>query len=142
MAKPGPKRLPEDQKKLRGTSQPCRETERVVESVESDLSKPDWFRKGSLEHKIWNAKIDLFERRHLDISGCVSALAQYVALEAELIMMRRKKIDIPTSKINAWHSLASAFYDTPSAQQLKATKGKRTTFGAKDNGPPPPPGVS
>ena len=143
MARTGPKRLPEELKKLQGTSQPCRESESAVIHVVCSLERPDWFRKGSIEHKLWDKKVDLFAKRGLDISDCSGSLAQYVALEAELIKMRKKGIDVPTSKINTFRLFASDFYDTPASQQLKAIKGKKTKFGVKNDGPPPPPpGVS
>lgn len=125
MAKPGPKAKSNVIKLNTGTDQPCRLRESLFESEEGEPVRPQWL-KGRAR-KIWVEKVERYSVRGQNVKGFEDALAQYCALEAELINLYKKGITPPMAMVNAYRIWASEFFDTP-ASNLSKLGGKR-----KDN---------
>lgn len=120
MAKSGGKRLPTELHIVRGTVQPCREGERKVPELEGDLVKPKWLT--GLAAKLWKVKVARYVRRKQNLAGCEDALAQYCAIEADLIGLRKAKQPVTIAMINAHRIYANEFFDTPASQWGKVEK--------------------
>ena len=97
MAKPGPKGKSNVLKVVAGTDQPCRERAPAVEPLEGEPVRPKWLK--GLARRVWIEKVEKYQKRGQNIVGCEDALAQYCALEAELIDMRKRKVQPPVTMI-------------------------------------------
>ena len=118
MAKPGQKQKSAQIHMLQGTSRNDRQVESVVDELTDEIVRPKWLTGRA--RKIWAEKIERYEKRNQNISGCEDSLAQYCCLEAALIDdFWRKKLTPPTSMLNSYRIFASEFYDTPSSQQVR-----------------------
>lgn len=130
----GPKATPDSLKVLSGTFRQDRSREPAVPVLQGEPTRPKWLKGPAL--RIWCEKTAIYERRGQSIVGCEGALAQYCAVEADLIHRWRKGQDVPVALINAHRVYANEFYDTPASQQ---TGGKKT--GSENrftrNGQPP-----
>jgi hypothetical protein len=103
-----------------GTDQPCRRHDEIAPVKEVGmLVKPKWL-KGRAS-KIWDEKIDKYSERGLNVLGMEDALAQYCALEADLIDQWTRKLTPPTAQVNAHRIWAAEFHDTPASN---LTRGK------------------
>ncbi len=109
-------------KVITGTNQPCRETVQIVQPLDGEPARPKWLTGPA--RRAWDTKVECYEARGQSVAGCEDALAQYCALEAELIAMWRKKLTPPVAMINAHRIYANEFYDTPAAQHQSAGKAK------------------
>ena len=136
MAKLGPKGTNNMIKEAKGTLQLCRSKEDIHKSKgnNSDLVCPDWL--GYLAKEIWAEKIEIYNKNEIDVSNHGSALAQYCALEAAIIMLYKVRdewtmdCDYEQPKgpagwmISAHRIWASEFFDTPASGYLKARSKK------------------
>jgi len=111
----GPKPKPEYLKLIEGTARPDRKTEELVPQLEGVPERPKWLTGRA--RKLWERKVQTYEKRGLNIVGCEDMLAQYCALEAKIIDdYYRRKLIPPASLINALKGLACLFYDAPGVQ--------------------------
>lgn len=119
MAKRGPKPRPPEMQLAVGETRPSR---KVTVLFEDHASRPDpeviaapkWL--SGAAKRVWAEKVDRYRQRAQKVSGFEDALAQYCALEAEIIAIRKKR-DVPTvAMINAHRIWAAEFYDTPASQ--------------------------
>lgn len=132
--KRGEKPLPDEMKVLRGTFRSVRALAPAIEPLPGVPVAPKWL-KGQAK-KLWNIKVETYARRGQSVVGCEAALAQYCAVEADLIQRWRKGADVPVALINAHRIYANEFYDTPASQVAAGTKGSGgNRFG--NNGRPP-----
>ena len=89
--RPGPKGLSPAQKRQHGETRPSRSVVELYPNAQSgsdDFAPPSWL--NALGKKIWREKVDRYRRRGQQIDGFQHALAQYVALEAKIIELRKK----------------------------------------------------
>lgn len=130
----GEKPLPDETKVVRGTFRPCRALDGAVAPLDGSVVAPKWLKGQAL--RLWRVKVETYDRRGQSVVGCESALAQYCAVEADLIARWRKGSDVPVALINAHRIYANEFYDTPASQQAAGTKtGASNRF--TSNGRPP-----
>ncbi len=101
-------------KVINGTDQPCRKTVQVVQPIDGEPVRPTWLTGPA--RRIWDTKLGRYEARGQAVAGCEDALAQYCALEAELIALWRKKLAPTVAMVNAHRIYANEFYDTPASQ--------------------------
>lgn len=119
MARRGPKPQSPAMQAAKGTVQPCRA---VTVLFPDHASRPDpeaidppkWLNAAA--KRIWAAKVERYRQRSQKVGGFEDALAQYCALEAEIIANRRKGFPVPMAAINAHRIWAAEFYDTPASQ--------------------------
>jgi hypothetical protein len=115
MAKRGPKPTPNRLKILRGTFKAQTAHDEVVAPLPGTLADPPpWL--GTLGRRLWTEHAATYARRGQSVVGCEAALAQYVALEAQLIETRRKRRPISAGILTAYRMFASEFFDTPASQ--------------------------
>src|SRR5690606_19325191 len=120
MAKPGPAPKSPEERVAAGTNWPSRAVVHLFPndpSAHRDPVRPKWLK--GMARKIWDEKVARYAARGQRVAGCEDALAQYCALEAELIDMRRRKISPPIAMINAHRIYAGEFYDTPASQNVR-----------------------
>jgi hypothetical protein len=131
----GPKITPDAVKVLKGTFQPCRARGRAFDPLPADgLIVPKWLKGQAL--RIWKEKTAVYDKRGQSVVGCEGSLAQYCAVESELIARWKKGQDVPVALINAHRIYANEFYDTPASQQAGGKKtGGENRF--TRNGQPP-----
>lgn len=81
-----------------------------------DIPPPKWLK--AAERRIWEEKVNRYRMRGQKVDGFQDALAQYCAIEHDLISRRKKGIDVPTSMLNAYKAFATEFYDTPASHKV------------------------
>jgi hypothetical protein len=133
MARRGRKPQSDAMKVLKGTFQPGRRRQRTVTDLSGTIVAPKWLKGQAL--RVWHEKVAVYEQRGQAIRGCEGALAQYCALEADLIDRRKRRTEIPVALISAHRVYANEFYDTPASQQGPAKKDGSGRFSG--NGRPP-----
>ena len=94
-----------------------------------ELKPPKWM--AAAARKIWDEKVNRYRQRGQKISGFEDSLAQYCALEAELIDMRKKRMVPPMAMVSQHRVWASEFYDTPASQV--ARPGSKPAAGSRFN---------
>lgn len=114
------KALPQEIKLAKGTARPSRVSVPVVPVLEGEPIRPAWL-KGRAR-TIWDQKVAIYAARQQMVRGCEGPLAQYCALEAELVKRWAKGIDIPMAMVNGHRLYANEFYDTSASQQQGAKK--------------------
>ena len=124
MAKRGPKGTNNVIKIAKGTLQPCRSKEDIHKSVltNDDLVCPDWL--NDLAKEIWAEKLAIYNGSEVDVSNHGPALAQYCALEADIIKIYKDFESPSVSMISAHRIWAAEFFDTPASGHLKAKSKK------------------
>lgn len=127
MARPGPKGLSPDQKRARGTEQPCRKVE-VLFADHASRPDPDEIKPPpgmtAAARKIWATKVDRYRQRGQKVQGFEDALRQYCELEAAL--NTGFKIGVFTmAMVNGYRMLAAEFYDTPASHKVPTSGGAR-----------------
>ena len=124
MAKRGPKGTSNIIKMAKGTVQPCRSKEDIHKSntTNDDLVCPDWL--NDLAKEIWDEKLEIYNNSQVDVSNHGPALAQYCALEADIITIYKGGESPSVSMISAHRIWAAEFFDTPASGHLK-TKSKK-----------------
>ena len=124
MAKRGPKGTNNVIKIAKGTLQPCRNKEDIHKSgmTNDDLVCPDWLNE--LAKEIWSEKLEIYNNSQVDVSNHGPALAQYCALEADIITIYKGGESPSVSMISAHRIWAAEFFDTPASGHLK-TKSKK-----------------
>jgi hypothetical protein len=131
MAKPGKKGYSQAIHAATGTDQPCRVALDVVPPVEDRFPRPKWL--SAAARNIWDSKVEIYEARGQDISGCGATLAQYCQLEAHLVDTWRHK-QVPTmAELTEYRRFCSEFFDTP-ASKLTRPKNEKPGNRFKDNG--------
>ena len=135
MAKPGRKPRNAATADQTGETRPSRA---VVALFPDHASRPDpenipppaWLTAPA--KAIWKEKVDRYRQRNQKVQGFESSLAQYCALEAELLSLRKKRIIPPVAMITAQRVWAAEFYDTPASQNIKPgqAQGAGNPFGA------------
>jgi hypothetical protein len=126
MGRRGTKPQPDSLKLLKGTFEPAKGHEPAVRTLEGQPTCPKWLEGEALE--IWHEKLAVYARRGQSVVGCEATLAQYCALEAELVDAWRRKLDIPVAKITAHRIYANEFYDTPASQLVTAKRDNGNRF--------------
>jgi hypothetical protein len=113
--KRGRKPTPDKLKIVRGTFEPKRARGHSVVELEGEPGPPPaWLRASG--RRLWLEKVAIYAARGQIVKGCEPALAQYVALELELVRRYRKGLEVPASLISAFRLLCGEFYDTPASQ--------------------------
>ena len=133
MARRGTKPQPDALKLLKGTFEAAKAREQVVNPLEGAASAPKWLRGRGL--RLWHEKLAVYARRGQSVVGCEGPLAQYCALEAELIEGYRRKAEVPVAKITAHRIYASEFYDTPASQHVPAKREPSNRFARNGHRP-------
>ena len=125
MAKRGPKGTSNIIKMAKGTVQPCRSKEDIHKSgrTNADLVCPDWL--GELAKELWVEKLDIYNASGIDVSNHGPALAQYCALEADIITIYKGGESPSVSMISAHRIWAAEFFDTPASGHLKTKSGNK-----------------
>ena len=127
MPKRGTKPTPAKVIELRGTGKAERpRQQRFSDDAEVPAGspvKPKWLTR--LAGRIWNDKVEIFQRRGQDVTGCEMALAQYCVAEAHLIECYKKGIVPTTAMVREHRMWAAEFFDTPASQVDTSGKGKR-----------------
>ena len=125
MAKRGPKGTSNIIKMAKGTVQPCRSKEDIHKSntTNDDLVCPDWL--NDLAKEIWAEKLEIYNNSQVDVSNHGPALAQYCALEADIITIYKGGESPSVSMISAHRIWAAEFFDTPASGHLKAKSNKK-----------------
>jgi hypothetical protein len=111
---------------VKGTFRKDRAHAPTVPALDGDPRTPKWL-KGAAR-RIWHEKLADYEDRGQSVRGCEGPLAQYCALEADLIDARRRRIPITVALINAHRIYASEFYDTPASHQGPRAKATGNAF--------------
>ena len=126
MAKRGTKPKSNIIKMNQGTNQPCRSYDELFETEPDEgVIRPEWLNEDAKE--IWDAKVSKYIKRGQSVSGCEDALAQYCALESDLIAKFYKKdITPPMAMVNSIRIWANEFFDTPASQLVKPSGSKTT----------------
>ena len=137
MARRGPKGKSPEEQKAAGETRPCRKVETLfashAERPDPDhIPAPVWLNKKAKE--LWTEKTNRYRQRGQKIEGFESALAQFCALEADLINFYKKKITPPMAMVNALRVWAAEFYDTPASQRVPAGGSKPNANKFKQNG--------
>ena len=125
MAKRGPKGTSNIIKMAKGTVQPCRSKEDIHKSntTNDDLVCPDWL--NDLAKEIWAEKLEIYNNSQVDVSNHGPALAQYCALEADIITIYKGGESPSVSMISAHRIWAAEFFDTPASGHLKTKSGTK-----------------
>ena len=125
MAKRGPKGTSNIIKMAKGTVQPCRSKEDIHKSntTNDDLVCPDWL--NDLAKEIWAEKLEIYNNSQVDVSNHGPALAQYCALEADIITIYKGGESPSVSMISAHRIWAAEFFDTPASGHLKTKSGNK-----------------
>ncbi len=126
MAKRGQKAKPTEVHQLAGTVRKDRVRQPAVESIHGEPVKPDWLSPEAAV--IWDTKVEVYKRRGQAMVGLESTLAQYCALEAELIRYYEDDVTPLTAMISQHRVYAGEFFDTPASQLIKPPKGKGNAF--------------
>jgi hypothetical protein len=132
VAKRGPKPTPNRLKVLRGTFKAQTAHDAVVAELPGTLGDPPAWLSPSAR-QLWADHAATYERRGQSVVGCEAALAQYVALEDQLIATRRKRRPVSAGIMTAFRMFASEFFDTPASQVGRgktATPSNRFTHNA------------
>lgn len=136
----GPKGNSPTTQKAKGETRPSRKVETLFADHASrpdpeKIPAPDWLNDRAKE--IWIDKTNRYRQRNQKIGGFENALAQYCALEADLINLYRKEITPPMAMVNAHRIWAAEFYDTPASQKVPAGGGgsNANKFGNNGNRP-------
>lgn len=132
--KRGRKPEPNETKIVRGTFRQDQARQPVVQPLEGAIAAPTWVKGQAL--RVWRDKTEIYRRRGQSVTGCEGALAQYCAVEADLIDRWKRRVEVPVALINAHRIYANEFYDTPASQQAA---GQKTPGGNRfsGNGQPP-----
>ena len=121
-----PRTKPANLQDISGLSRPDRPRVELFNPLQGEPVKPDWL-KGRAS-KIWDSRVEKYRARGMKVRGNEDVLAQYCALEADLIdQFWRKQITPPMAMVNAHRLYAHEFFDTPASQHV-TLKG-----GLKDN---------
>lgn len=121
MAK-GPKPQRPEIALVKGTAQPCRDRVVLFPDLPGNVERPKWLTGEG--KKAWDRKVAVYVQRGQAVVGCEDALAQYCALEAELIQAYRRKNTPSMAMVSAHRIYACEFYDTP-ASQVKTVKNSK-----------------
>ena len=114
MGKKGPPPLSAAVIEMRGTTRKDRPRNDLGTDPEGyEPRPPTWLDRAA--KKIWREKTAEYQRRGQRIQGFESMLAQYCALEADIIASRKAHREVTASTMSQLHRFAVAFYDTPSA---------------------------
>jgi hypothetical protein len=132
MARRGSKPDSDAAKILKGTFRADRSHEPSVVVLTGAPIVPGWLIGVALE--VWHEKLAIYEARGQEVRGCEAALAQYCAIEADLIDKWQRRVDIPVALLNAHRIYANEFYDTPASQQAGGKKGGQEANPFKNNG--------
>jgi len=140
MAKRGPKGLSPEQKRARGTDQPCRKVIALFPDLSSrpdpaDIPPAPWLSRDA--KAIWAEKVDRYRQRGQKIDGFQEALAHYCALEATIRALYRRKITPTMAMIGQFRTWAAEFYDTPTSQKITPGGGRRGGNAFNNNGRKP-----
>jgi hypothetical protein len=99
-------------------------------------AKPAWL-KGEAA-RLWTKKLAIYEARGQSVVGCESSLAQYCALEANLIGQYRLMQTPAVAQVNAHRIYAAEFFDTPASQiGPNRAAGKPSSFASNAQRPKP-----
>ncbi len=115
------RKLSDEQKRLRGTVQPCRSVVSLYPDHASrpdpaEIPPPDGMTKTGAD--IWRTKVDRYKQRGQKVGGFEEALRAYCELEARLVEAWAER-DGPTMAMVAAHRMwAGEFYDTPASQKV------------------------
>ena len=132
----GPKPLPPEQLKARGTEKPTRQRHNVVPYLDGEIVIPAWV-KGRAR-KLFVERCNVYARRRQVIAGCEESLAHYCCLMASVEDRRRKGVDVTASEMGQLRTWAHEFYDTPASQVAKGPAPDKDNPFAKRGTPPPP----
>lgn len=113
--KRGRKPTSDQLKIVRGTFEPRRRRGHVVQPLaERPAPAPAWLKAAA--RKLYAGKLHTYAARGQAVAGCEAMLAQYVALEAELIERYKKGLVASAALLTVYRQYGSEFFDTPSSQ--------------------------
>lgn len=115
-------------RRAKGETRPSRQVEVLYPDHASRpdpdvIEPPRWLSR--MAKQIFRDKVERYRQRGQKIEGFEEPLAQYCALEAELIDARKKKLVPPIAMITAHRQWANEFYDTPSSQKIAQGSGNK-----------------
>jgi hypothetical protein len=119
---------PPDLKAAKGRTAP---SDQIVPLFPNHAARPDpdvidppkWLSRGA--KAAFRTKVERYRQRGQKVEGFEDALAQYCALEDEIIDLRRKRIQPTITMITAHRLWAVEFYDTPAGQKIGQGSGNR-----------------
>ena len=119
-----------EMKKARGTAQPCRSVTTLFEDANARpdpdiIDPPKWLNKKA--KVIFNEKVETYRKRGQKVDGFQAALAQYSALEEQIVLQFKTGGIGNIAAVTRWESLAKGFYDIPSSQKIVLDTQKKTT---------------
>lgn len=116
MANTGPKPQTDEQKKAKGTFQPCRAIGDVLEFpvVESTPAAPEWVIDEGLT--LWNEMVPLMMTQRVLTNADLHAMAHMCKLHAELIDGYSRKIRATASDLSQLRMYFSEFGMTPASR--------------------------
>lgn len=135
----GPKPLPPEALKARGTEKPTRQRHSAVPYLDGEIVIPAWV-KGRAR-KLFVERCGVYAKRRQVIKGCEESLAHYCCLLAHIEDCRKKSVPVTAAEMGQLRTWANEFYDTPASQ---IAKGPPPDKGNPFNGlgePPKPRGV-
>lgn len=128
------RKVPDDEKALRGTDRACRA---VVSLYPDHASRPDPadipppLGMSAAGKRAWRTKVERYRQRGQKVDGCQDALRQYCELEVELTTAWKTK-SATMAMVNAYRMFANEFYDTPASQRVAVSGGKNENPFAKN----------
>jgi phage terminase small subunit len=134
----GPKPKPIEIKKARGTDQPCRVPETVVEfpAVVEHPKPPRWMNRDG--KSTWNELVPMLLAARVLTDADLFALRHLCQLDGELVSLYRKKMPVTASMLTQLKAYFENFGITPSsrARVTRSEKIKENPF--KRQGKPEP----
>ena len=111
----GRKPTPDKLKLIRKTLQPVRRRGSVVPVLEGAPGPPPaWLTEPA--RRLWGEKVAVYGARGQIVKGCEPTLAQYVALEAEIIRRYENGDEVTAALLGTFRLYAGEFFDTPASQ--------------------------
>lgn len=105
-------------------SMPGRSRERLADDLSGEPVKPAWL--NPLAADVWDAHAAALKARGVALRGHESGLAQWAALEAELIGRRRDGKEVPAALIAQHRVWCCEFFSTPAAARGRVADGPTT----------------
>ena len=107
--------MPNKLKVVRGTFRGDRSRPPVVASIAGAVGRPPAWLTGAAR-RLWAVKVATYARCGQMVAGCEPMLAQFCALEAELVRRYEKGDDVPAALLTVYRQFAAEFFDSPASQ--------------------------
>ena len=123
---------------IKGTTRKNRPRAQAVPDTPAAIVRPAWL-TNARGRRLWDIKLARYAARGQNVPGCEDALAQYCALEYDLIKVRKQGREPTMAQVNGHRVYANEFHDTPASKTVTghggagpgnpfSGNGKRATF--------------